>query len=900
MEAKRLLLIWEDRAAAARLAEDLADAGLAVEFADDAAAALALLADKHFDLILLEAALPGDAAVELVRLYPRAPCVVFGPSLTEEGLCAVFRSGAIDFLERRPGWESALPEYLNRMLRIRQNLLLENVLSAKRYEDLVEALPDIVYELDTDGHFTFVNQSIRVLGYAPGELIGKHFSVILFEEDVPHVSRDQVLPLYNNNRTGQRHAPKLFDERRGIDRKTENLELRLKRKDGQTRAGSDLIASVISYGEIASAGAYRSLGEEEEKTFVGTVGIIRDISLRRKSEDTLRKMYQAVDQSPAAVIIVDSDLAIEYVNPAFFALTGIGPDQTIGRDLADFLGNAGDQALYADLVASARSGIDWNGELRCVRFGADPFWAAATVSAIRSPAGTITHFLCQLEDVSRKRMLDKLMLQAKEAAEQASRAKSEFLANISGELRDPLVAVIAGMGDLRESASAPAIAKLDELLAKAGKLRGLIDDLLDLSKIETRAIELKPVEFDLKPWVDALAAPFAAQAAEKGLAFRYRVEDGGFPRINTDQARLSQIVVNLCSNAIKFTSEGSVDLRFAVRAKDEVPALFISVRDTGIGISGIDQQKLFKHFSQVDTTISHQYGGTGLGLAIAKELALRLGGDIWVESTPGLGSTFAFYIPIAAAGLASPETAKPILAGHPLNLLVVEDNQVNREYLQMILQNAGHKVESVQDGYQALAALERGDFDAVLMDLQLPGMDGISTVTTIRSYTGAGYDPRIPVIAVTAFAEMERSDAFIHAEFSGCLAKPVNARTLLQIIDEAVHRKDRFDLERLRKQYVASADEFKRLLMVAANDLPKRLKEFEAKHRSGAYGEAESILRGSVSSLSAIGAVRALQLIKRYGKAIAAGGGGAAAVAEDLQAEIAGIRKQTKKALEDL
>ncbi len=891
--------IMSDVAAALAASDEPVETGRAHSFAD----AMDALVAAPFDMVLSSLRLPDGEPGSIPLRFPMIPCIAVGEPSESAALDAALETGLVDYVLAEGDWTAALGPYLHRIWRIRRRLAVDMGYLSKRYQDLVEALPDIVYELDLEGRFSFVNQSVRMLGYAPEELIGQHFSVMLFEEDVPHVSRDQVLKLYEKNRTGARNAPKLFDERRGVDRKTENLELRIQRKAGTAPAGSEVIASVISYGEIAAAGAYRSVGERKEKVFVGTVGIIRDITLRRKSEDMLRKMYQAVDQSPVSVAILDRDLNIEYVNPSFFGLTGTGPDQAIGRKIGEFLGAASDPATYEDLTASVRAGIDWTGELRCPRVAQDPFWSSVLVSAIRAPAGIITHFLCLLEDVTRKRALDELLKQAKEAAEETSRAKSEFLANMSHELRTPLAGVISLTDVLM--ADHPRLAQKDRLKAirvSASSLLDMLNDLLDLSKIEARAVVLKPEDFDLTEWASAVLAPFTALAEEKGLSFAHRIDDGGIPKINTDKGRVSQIVSNLTSNAVKFSSEGGIDVRFSVRAKDGMPALFVSVRDTGIGISGVDQQKLFKHFSQVDASLSKQYGGTGLGLAISKELALKLGGDVWVESSPGVGSTFSFYVPVKIAGEVVEAAQEDFLpAPRPLALLVAEDNPVNRDYLRFFLEKAGHRVVLVSDGYEALAALENGDYDAILMDIQMAGMDGISATTTIRSYTGTSFDSRIPVIALTAFGVEDLGVEFKNAGFDAHATKPINARSLVALIDETVRKKERFDLEKIRRQHAASADEFKRLLMVAFQDLPKRMSEFEKCHGKDDQEGAVTALQGAVTILSGLGAVRALQLVKRYRKALKQEDENAAMLAvEDLTAEISSVRRQVRKGLSEL
>jgi PAS domain S-box-containing protein len=900
----RVLLVFPDAGAAASIKKALAasddpvDAGIASGVEE----AMSSLTAAPFDLIVSALDLSDGGAGDIAQRYPIVPVVAVGPASEKNRLDEAIKAGVADFILEEEGWDQSLGFYVHRLWRIRRRLASELGHIAKRYEDLVDALPDVIYELDPAGNFSFINQSVKMLGYRPEDLIGKHFSVLLYEEDVPHVSREHILPFYTKNRTGARNAPKLFDERRGVDRKTENLEIRLKRGPGGSPRENDMIATVISYGEIASAGAYRAVGDHKEKIFVGTVGIIRDITLRRKSEDMLRKMYQAVDQSPAAVAVLDHELVIEYVNPAFFAMTGTGPDLVIGRKIGDFLDVSSDRDGYDDLIASVRAGIDWHGDIRCARTGTDPFWSSATLSAIRSPSGLVTQYLCLLEDITGKRMLDDLLRQAKAGAEDSNQAKSEFLANMSQELRAPLQGVISLVEVLlAEKPKKEQVPRMDAIRSSAESMVAVLNDLLDLSKIEARAMDLVPEDFDVNEFAKTTLAPFRMMAENKGLSLNYQVEDGGTPKVRVDRGRLSQIVSNLVSNAVRFTDKGGVDVRFSIRSKGEIPALTVSVRDTGIGISAVDQRKLFTHFSQIGNSRSAEKGGTGLGLAVSKELAFRLGGDIWVESAPGSGSTFSFFVPVEAGGGTGRPADEGIAAPRSYKVLVAEDNPVNRDSLRFALEKAGHRVEVVSDGYGAIAALGKGDFDVVLMDVQMPGMDGVAATKAVRSYLGADYDPNIPIIALASFTGDEYPGTFESAGFDAYTSKPVNPRMLVTLIDDTVRTKVRFDLTRLKRQYVSSPDDLRRVLMIAGQDLPKRIDAFSARNDAGDLAGAENALNEAVGILASLGALRALQLVKRYRKAAKEGDAEFASIAAgDLRRECLGIRKLVKKALSEL
>ncbi|AEJ18366.1 PAS domain S-box protein [Gracilinema caldarium] len=871
--------------------------------ADSVMEAFRVLHHDAIDIILVQANL---AVEDILKQYPFIPCIALGSRSEQNRLETLLKLGASDYMfTDLSDWYTMIDTNIYRIWNIRNSLQQELLFASQRYHNLVEALPDIVYELDPQGHFTFVNQAVRSLGYEPEELLGKHFSTILFEEDIPQVSRDNILKLYKDNTTGDRFAPKLFDERRSVERKTENLELRIKRKS--IRPGfimEEMYASIISYGEVSSAGTYQFINGSSQRIFIGTVGIIRDITLRRKSEEMLRKMYQAVDQSPAGILIININLLIEYVNPAFFSMTGSGPEQVIGNKFLEYFANTSDQNTYEDLLSSLQAGIDWKGEICCHKMNGDPFWSSLTISAIRNPNGSLTHYLCIIEDISRRKTLDELLKNAKEAAEAANKAKSEFLANMGHEIRTPLAGIIALTEVLlTDNPRSDQYDRIKAIQSSSQSLLAILNDLLDLSKIEARAIEFYRENFDLNETITTLLLPYKAQAEEKGITFQYSIDDGGFPTIYADRIKINRIISNLVSNAIKFTETGQVSIHCVIRAKDNTPGLFVTVKDTGVGISGMDQQRLFKHFTQLHSKLSKKHHGTGLGLAISKELAVKMGGDITFDSIPGQGSTFYFYTPVGVA------TGKPFevdefnyIAKKRLSILIAEDNPVNRDYLHYFIKKAGHMVEVAEDGLVAIQKLEKGDFDLILMDLQMPGMDGISAASTIRSYKGINYDPQIPIIALTAYTEPELA---VHeqklSDFDAYVSKPINATSLLSLIDTIMTKKEYFDINRLKQHYVSSKDEFKRLLLIASQDLPKHMEQFITYHEQGNYTDAAEYLHGLVSIFSAIGSIRGLQLIKRYRRTVQDQNYEALEEdARDIQRETLGIRRQIQQTLGEL
>jgi PAS domain S-box-containing protein len=649
-----------------------------------------------------------------------------------------------------------------------ENLLKE---SEARYREMFEANPHPMWVFDRDSlAFLAVNDAaVRHYGYSRAEFLAMTIKDIRPREDIP-----KLLAAIAAHTFGARQS-----------------ELwRHRCKDGR-----EILVEISTH----------TLDFNHCPAFVA---LVYDVTAQIKTMQELRKLSMAIEQNPESVVITDLAAKLEYVNSAFLRKTGYNLEEVLGKNISVLKSGQTSPETYAEIWRTLLQGEIWKGEFVNRRKDGSLYTDFAIISPIRNDSGQISHYVAIQEDITERKQLnaeldqhrhhlESLVAQrtaelaaAKSLAEAGNAAKTTFLSNMSHEIRTPMNAVL-GLCYLLEQR--PLDEDSHQLVIKingAGRaLLVIINDILDFSKIEAGRLEIERAPFRLLDMLDQLADLMAAAAMHKSLELSI-IPPLDANALIGDGPRLKQVLINLLSNAIKFTETGAVELRITLESQrsDQLQLRF-AVRDTGIGISEEQQQDLFSAFTQADSSINRRFGGTGLGLTISRQLVQLMGGELYVNSTLGVGSEFWFVLSLQRDSLQAIAPA----AMSKLNLLVVDDHQSAREALLMTAENLGWQALAVESGQEAILQLidnerQPENYDVMLIDWKMPGLDGVATVQLIRKLlpdTG-----RMPIILmVTAYSLKELQTKAETKLTDGLLNKPVTPSSLYNAVSRALARR---------------------------------------------------------------------------------------------------------------
>ena len=657
----------------------------------------------------------------------------------------------------------------------------------EQFRSLIEHSLDLISIINPDGSIRYCSPSHQtVLGYAPEEVIGFDASEFVHPDD-----RARLFQLFSS---GLRSPGA-----------TVVVEFRYRHKNGAWR--------------VLEGSATRL---REDSSVAGIVVNSRDITDRRQADEALRQSeasYRELFENASDIVYThDLDGNFTSVNKAARLLTGYADEEISTFNIVQIVAPEHlERAIEATLRQLAKDVVPAY-ELDIMARDGHRVTVEVHTRLIEEN-GQPVGVQGIARDVTERRHAAEELRRAKETAEAANRAKSEFLANMSHEIRTPMNGIL-GMTELALATSLTAEQHeyLDLVKISARALLTVINDVLDFSKIEARKLDLDHVAFDLRRTVTDVVKLFGPSAQQKGLGLTSTVAADIPEVLAGDPVRLRQILVNLIGNALKFTEHGAISVTVAIAecgmpgteceepprlpAPDDARSaieLHFAVRDTGVGIPPEKHAVIFHAFEQVDGSSTRQYGGTGLGLTISKHLVAMMGGRMWLESVGGEGSTFHFTVRLQPAQpeLLSIESAawdvdhrrlptSPAEDEHArhLRILVVEDNAVNQKVIMHILHNRGHTVALAGNGREALAALEQAMFDVVLMDVQMPEMDGFEATAAIRARESElrPDGSHIPIIAMTAHAMAGDRDRCLASGMDSYIAKPIDTDELLAAI----------------------------------------------------------------------------------------------------------------------
>jgi len=527
-----------------------------------------------------------------------------------------------------------------------------------------------------------------------------------------------------------------------------------------------------------------------ENKIIGRVWSFRNITEQKIAERELRKLSRAVSQSSAGIVITNIHGTIEYVNPKFTEITGFSFDEAIGNNPRILKSDQQNITLYKNLWDTILSGYEWRGELYNRKKSGELYWEYNSISPVKNEKGELTHFVAVKEDISARKKIEEELIKSKEEAEEANKLKSSLLANMSHEFRTPLNGILGFTQLLKDELLEKDELEMLEKITRSGKrLMNTLNSVLTLTELENENYLITQSDIDLAIFCKQIKSIYEIPARDKKLEFYIDIKNENI-QIKSDENLLIKIVSNLVENAIKYTRDGSVQIILETKeSNDNKKFAIINIKDTGIGINLENHDVIFREFKQLSEGYRRDFEGLGLGLTLARKMANLLGGDIFVESTIGLGSTFSVVLPmdnkfgkIQIKQLLIEESAL-LSAVEPVSseykVLLVEDNPLNIEVVQRFLSKICN-VSFARDGLTAIEMATINDYCLLMIDINLgQGMDGLEVLKQLQNMKKYA---NIPSIALTGYASDTNKRDFLSKGFSHYLAKPFEKRELVKMI----------------------------------------------------------------------------------------------------------------------
>ncbi len=690
---------------------------------------------------------------------PDIPFILLTGSVNETTAVNCMKAGANDYIlkghsERLP---FAIKEALENVKLRKEKQIAKDALklSEEKYKIIAEKTTDVIWLMELTGKSIYVTPSIlNFTGYTIEEYLNQSIETRF----TPESAAKAKLTMFKE--IGR------FSERKEIlENYFVKLELEYKCKNGTTKWGDILITPWF----------------DDNNNLIGLHGVTRDITERKASDELIKKLSVAVEQSPASIVITNLNAEIEYANSKAFEITGYSKEELIGKNPKVLNSGLTPKETYTKLWQSITAGEEWRGEFINKKKNGEIYWEYATISSIKNKEGDITHYIAVKEDITSRKRMELALIKAKEKAEESNKLKTAFLNNISHEIRTPINGIL-GFGGLLTKPNLDATTKekyLNILNESCNRLINTVTNYMDMSQLTSEVMHVRNKMFDVNILVYEMSFKYKKLCENKKIEFEAVLpkEIISF-KTYSDPNLLQKVFEHLLDNAIKFTSKGKIEIGY-----NKLPnEIIFYVKDTGDGINVDSHELIFENFRQITTEKRRAIEGSGLGLPISKKMLELLNGKIWVQSEINVGSTFYFSIPLKnIEDFETKTNYNNNQKNNKPNILIVEDDYINMLYMKNIIkENFLAKIYEATNGKEAIELVQsHSDIDLILMDLKMPIMDGYVATQSIKALRND-----IPIIAVSAYSMTDDKDKAFKVGCDEFITKPVDINILMKIIND--------------------------------------------------------------------------------------------------------------------